>query len=62
MFNTLINQPHTVFNTVSAAETIASRCNDDGDGWEYRVVPDPLGSGRAIIKVFDEDGFQLGNL
>jgi len=58
----IINQLHTIYNTVSEAEKVASANNADSDGWEYVVVADPQGSGRAIIKVYDEDGVFLDNL
>ncbi len=58
----ITNQPHTIYNTVAAATVVADANNADSDGWEYVVVPDPKGSGRAIIKVYDEDGKFLDNL
>jgi hypothetical protein len=54
--------PHTVYPTVEAAEAIAAANAADDDGWEYRVVPDPQGSGKAIIKIYDEAGEFVGNL
>ena len=59
---TILYQPHTVFPTVTAAEAVAQANAAEGDGWEYRVIADPSGSGRAIIRVFDEDGNFIENL
>lgn len=61
-----LNHPHTVWNTAAHAEAIACANNDaaeaDNDGWAYVVQIDPLGSGRAIIEVYDEDGYLVGKL
>ncbi len=56
----ITNQPHRIYNTIATA--VAAENNADADGWNYVVVPDPKGSGRAIIKVYDEDGEFLDNL
>lgn len=58
----LLNHIHAVFPTVAAAEAVAAQNAAEDDDWEYRVVPDPQGSGRAIIKIFDEDKLFVGNL
>ncbi len=58
----ITNQPHTIYGTVAAATKVADANNADSDGWKYVVVADPKGSGRAIIKVYDEDGLFLDNL
>lgn len=62
-----ITDPHTVWNTVAAAEKIAAACNaaaaqDGADAWSSRVVPDPNGGPRAIIAIDDESGHFLGYL
>jgi hypothetical protein len=63
MFATILNQPHTVFPSLAAAEAIAAANRDgDEDGWDYVAVADPAGSGRAIIRVYDETGEFVENL
>lgn len=49
--------PSTVF-TLAQAEAIAAGQNadPDNDGWTWTVRPDPLGSGRAVIDIHDDDG------
>ncbi len=59
---TIINEVHTIHSTVAKATVIANQCNADADGWKYVVVPDPKGSGRAVIEVYDEDGQKVGLL
>ena len=41
-----IYTPHTVFATVAAAQKIAAANAEEGDGWEYRVVPDPAAQAK----------------
>ncbi len=55
----LCDLPARVFNTVEIAQNFADSINDDE--WDYKVIPDPKGSGRAIIKVYDEDGEFISN-
>jgi hypothetical protein len=58
----IIDPTYRIFNTADAAQKIADANNEDADGWEYKVIVDPQGSGRAVIKIYDEDGEFLGNL
>ena len=61
--NEIISQPYRIFNSVEEANIEADKLNaDPEDDWEYRVVPDPKGSGRALIKIYDEDGEFVENL
>lgn len=57
-----IYTPHTVFPTVAAAQKVAEANSADDDGWQYRVVPDPQGFGKAIIEIYDETGHKVGLL
>lgn len=50
-----IKIPHEVFNTVAIANSLADELNATDD-WEYIVNPDPNGTGRATIDIFDEYG------
>jgi phosphoribosylformylglycinamidine (FGAM) synthase-like amidotransferase family enzyme len=60
---TILNHPHTVWNTEAAAAKIAaSNTAGDEDGWTYTVRVDPNGSGRAIIEIHDETGEFVGLL
>ena len=54
------NDPAIVFPTVEAAERVAKGLQAGDADWEYRVIPDPKGSGRAIVKVYDKEGELLG--
>jgi len=59
----LTNDPPQVFQTLAAAEAAAAQlAQGEDEGWTYQVVPDPKGSGRCIIKVYDEDGEFISNL
>jgi len=51
----ITNQPHTIFNNVSAAEKAIS---DMGfENGETRIIVDTKGSGRCFVEVLDlEDG------
>ena len=51
-----IKNPARIYTSVAKANEAAKilKAGDD-DNWEYRVIPDPKGSGRAIIKIYDED-------
>lgn len=61
MIPTILNAPHTVFASVAAAQKIADAAGADDD-FTYEVVADPKGSGKAIIKVYDENHAFVGNL
>lgn len=60
----ITNQPHTIFPTLAKAQEIASLNNADEVefGWRYDAVADPSGSGRAIVRVYDEAGIFVANL
>lgn len=47
----LTNDPPIVFRTIAEAQEFAATLNEDAEtGEEFRVVPDPKGSGRAIVQ------------
>jgi hypothetical protein len=48
---TICNAPHTIFKDFEAAQKVANTL----DGTPHEIVPDPKGSGRCIIKLFDEE-------
>ncbi|MFA7331981.1 MAG: hypothetical protein WC326_13005 [Candidatus Delongbacteria bacterium] len=59
----LTNAPTWVFLTEAEAEKAATDLGKgEAEGWTYTVVPDPIGSGRCIIKVYDENGEFISNL
>ena len=59
----MLHHSHKVYQTVAAAQDVADELNaEDEDGWTYKVVADPKGTGKAIIKIFDEAGEFVGNL
>lgn len=60
----LINtaETYTIYNTVAEAEEAAAANRAIDEEWTYLVVPDPKGSGRAIVRILDEDGDELGKL
>ena len=52
-----------VYATVEAAEAVAAILNlNEEEGWTYSVAVDPLGTGKAMVLVFDETGFEVGPL
>jgi hypothetical protein len=56
----ITNQPYKIFPTVAAAEAVLP---EDDEDLRYEIVPDPQGSGRAVIKVYDaETGDFIANL
>jgi hypothetical protein len=58
----LINDPvYTIFASAEAAQKIVD-ANAADDGWRFEVSVDPKGSGRAVVKVYDDTGEFLGNL
>jgi hypothetical protein len=48
------------------AESVASRLNKDEiaseNGWTYKAVDDPKGTGYSLIYAYDEDGVMVGRL
>ena len=60
MQNIITNQLYKIFPTVAAAEAVLP---EDDEDLTYKIVPDPQGSGRAVIKVYDtETGNFIANL
>jgi hypothetical protein len=59
---TLIDTPHYVYPTVAAAEAAVAKAAEivPDEILEYVVVADPQGTGKAVVKVFDEDHNYLG--
>jgi hypothetical protein len=43
-------QTFKIYPTVAAAEAAVP---EDDEDFKFAVIPDPLGSGKAIIKVYD---------
>ncbi len=52
----ITDRPHTIYATAAKAQAVVDKLNADADGETYVLSVDPKGSGRAIIKVYDEDG------
>lgn len=53
----------TVYPTAAAAQAVAdANAAHDEDGWAYKVVLDPTGTGKALVQVYDEEGGLLGPL
>jgi hypothetical protein len=57
-----IYTPRTVFASEAAAAKVANANAADDADWEYRVVVDPSGSGKAVIHLYDEDKNFVGIL
>lgn len=57
----ITNSPPTIFASVAKAEAVVASILAGGPDPEaiYVVVPDPAGSGRAIIEVREADGGEL---
>ena len=52
---------HYTLLTRKQAEEEADRMNsEDEDGWTYRPVHDPEGTGYSYIEIYDEDGELVG--
>ena len=58
-----IKKSARIYTSATKANEVAKilKAGDD-DNWEYRVVPDPKGSGKAIIKIYDEENKFVGDL
>ena len=54
------NGPARVFNCVASARAHIALL-DDPD-WTYKVIPDPKGTGKAIVKIYDEEGYFVADL
>lgn len=52
----------TIFPSQAKAEEAAAQLRAEDQEWEYLVDVDPNGSGRALVKVYDEAGEFLHNL
>jgi len=59
---TIGRDPALIFPTVEKAEKAAKALKEGDPDWDYRVMPDPKGSGRAIIHIYDEAGDFVGVL
>jgi hypothetical protein len=58
----IITSTYTVFNSLAEAEAVAEQNQIADPYWSYTAVADPKGSGRAVIKIVDEDGCWIGNV
>lgn len=52
----------TVFATVAEAKAVADTMSADDPDWTYTIVPDPKGTGKAIVKIYDEDAYFVANV
>lgn len=57
----IIDPVYTIFGSAEAAQKIVD-ANAGDDGWRFEVSVDPKGSGRAVVKVYDETGEFVANL
>ena len=58
----ITNQPFTVYYNIEKAKELADKLQtDENDGWNYLVQVSPNGK-SAVIQVYDEEGYLLGNL
>ena len=48
------------FFTIAKAEALAKRCNEADDQWTYAV--EVVAEDKAVVKIIDEDGYQVGCL
>ncbi len=62
MLGAIIKNIHTVFSDEAKANAVAAQIQRDDPDWSYSVVPDPKGSGRAVIEIRDEDGVLIGKV
>ena len=63
MILSAIRLPHKVFADKAEAEALLRILLADGeDAANYRLVEDPLGTGKVIVEVLDDDGTKLFNL
>ena len=57
----MLNRPATVYPTEEKAQEAADLLmSGEDEGWTYKVNPDPKGSGRAIVEIYDESGEFVG--
>lgn len=57
-----LNHTHTIYQNEAAASAVAASMQAGDDDWTYKVIPDPKGSGRAIIAMYDEAGEFVENV
>ncbi len=62
MLGAIIKNIHTIFASEAKASEVAEQIQNDDPDWTYVVVPDPAGSGRAVIEIRDEDGNVVGKI
>lgn len=44
-------------------EALAAQLNTEAeDGWRFEAVHPPEGKGYSFVRVFDEDGFEVGEM
>ena len=58
-------ETHTIYPIKMAhekAQALNKESVDFGDGWVYKVCPNPKDASRAIIKIYDEDNEFVGYL
>jgi hypothetical protein len=53
---------YTVYPTAEHADEAVAYLQTDDNDWDYLVVLDPKGTGKAVIAVFDEEHHYLGLL
>lgn len=57
----LLRNRDKVYNTEAEAEAAALELRSEDPDWAYIVSVDPKGSGRALIKIYDENGAFISN-
>jgi hypothetical protein len=57
-----IDNAYTVYPTAEHADEAVSYLQAGDNDWDYLVVLDPKGTGKAVIAVFDEEHHYLGLL
>ena len=59
----MILKPITTLLNPARADEVAGELNEnEEEGWSYRVQHDPKGTGSSFVKIFDDEGFYVGNL
>jgi hypothetical protein len=62
----MIELPYTIYKSLDDAENAVAIYTAgeavDGDGVTYKAIPDPLNTGKAIVKAYDEDGEFIMNM
>lgn len=57
----MIVQPTTILPNEAAARALVVQLRADDPDFDYRIAPDPAGSGRCLIEMY-ADGVLLGKL